>query len=81
MRSAIPALALLFPVSALAAPPTSNTIAPIDREIATVLPTSEEDAWMQVPWRTNIFEAIQEAGKAKKPVFLWVMNGNPLGCA
>ena len=53
----------------------------LDQRVAALLPTAAENGFMQVPWRTNIMEAIAEAGRANKPVFLWVMNGNPLGCA
>jgi len=49
--------------------------------VAALLPSSEEDRWLEVPWRTNMMTAISEAGRAGKPVLLWVMNGNPLGCA
>jgi hypothetical protein len=53
----------------------------LGKRIAAVLPTGEEDRWLEIPWRTNIGEAIGEAQRAGKPVLLWVMNGNPLGCA
>jgi hypothetical protein len=53
----------------------------LEKRIASVLPTQEEDRWLQIPWRTNVMEAVTEAGRAGKPVMLWVMNGNPLGCA
>jgi hypothetical protein len=36
---------------------------------------------MQIPWRSNILEAIEEGRRTGKPIFLWIMNGNPLGCA
>lgn len=35
---------------------------------------------MQIPWRTNVLQARAEAQRAGKPLFLWVMDGNPLGC-
>jgi hypothetical protein len=73
-------VSLFLPAAGALAAPAPSTSA-LEREIASVLPTREEDAWLEVPWRTNIFEAIEEAGRTKKPVFLWVMNGNPLGCA
>jgi hypothetical protein len=54
---------------------------PIDREIAALLPSDSENRWMLIPWRTNIMAAIEEGRRVNKPIFLWVMNGNPLGCA
>ena len=53
----------------------------LEKRIAAVLPTQEEDRWLEIPWRTNIGDAIAEARRSNKPVLLWVMNGNPLGCA
>jgi hypothetical protein len=55
--------------------------ASLDEQIASILPNEEEDRWLEIPWRTNIMAAIEEAGRVNKPVLLWVMNGNPLGCA
>lgn len=52
----------------------------LEKRIAEVVPTAKEERWLQIPWRTNIMEARQEAQQKGKPLFLWVMNGNPLGC-
>ena len=77
----IPALAALLlanssPTSA-AAPLVPLTL---DQRIASVLPTAEEDRWQSVGWRVNLMAARDEAQKARKPVFLWIMVGNPQGC-
>ena len=48
--------------------------------MAGVLPSKEEDRWLEIDWQTNIAEARREAERQGKPVLLWVMNGNPLGC-
>ena len=53
----------------------------LDQKIAAVLPSKAEDLWLEIPWRTNIADALTEASHARKPILLWVMNGNPLGCA
>lgn len=52
----------------------------LDRKIAAALPTAAEDRWLKIPWRANVMEARTEAQRQGKPVFLWVMDGNPLGC-
>src|SRR5689334_2531852 len=52
----------------------------LEKKIAAVLPTREEDRWLEIDWHTNIAEARREAERQGKPVLLWVMNGNPLGC-
>ncbi|MFT4548117.1 MAG: hypothetical protein ACI8XO_004822 [Verrucomicrobiales bacterium] len=33
-----------------------------------------------IPWRTDLWEARREAAVAGKPIFLWEMDGHPLGC-
>jgi hypothetical protein len=52
----------------------------LDREIAAVLPRPSEERWLQVPWRTDFAAARAEANRAGKPLFLWMMDGHPLGC-
>ena len=44
-----------------------------------IVPAAEEK-WQTIPWRVDLIAARDEASKAKKPVFLWSMNGHPLGC-
>ena len=45
-----------------------------------ILPTTKESAWLTIPWRTNLWDARQEAAKSGKPIYLWEMDGHPLGC-
>jgi hypothetical protein len=52
----------------------------IESKIASVVPTAEEDKWLQIPWHTNLMQARLEAQRLNRPLFLWVMNGNPMGC-
>ncbi|WP_309706894.1 hypothetical protein [Armatimonas sp.] len=56
------------------------TLDTLDQKMKVVLPTSEEELWLQIPWRTNIMAARLEAQRTRKPLYLWIMNGNPLGC-
>jgi hypothetical protein len=51
----------------------------LDARIRAVLPTPEEDAFLQIPWRLNVMEARAESLRTGKPMFLWEMNGHPLG--
>ena len=37
-------------------------------------------AWRTVPWKTSLLDAQAEAAKTKKPIFIWAMDGHPLGC-
>lgn len=52
----------------------------IDSLVASVLPTAAEEKWLSIPWRTNLTAARREAAREKKPIFVWMMNGHPLGC-
>jgi hypothetical protein len=40
----------------------------------------EEQKWQQIPWRTNLWQARVDAAAAGKPIYLWEMDGHPLGC-
>lgn len=44
------------------------------------LQTCETEAWRSIPWRTSLLQARQEAAQQGKPIFVWAMDGNPLGC-
>lgn len=43
-------------------------------------PRPDELRWQDVPWQTDVREACRLAAEQHKPIFLWAMNGNPLGC-
>lgn len=61
-------------------PDSSNETSTLDDRIADLLPTAEEDRFLRIPWRTNLLQARVEASAQRKPMFMWVMNGDPLGC-
>lgn len=48
--------------------------------IDSVLPTADDDRFLSIPWRTNLMAARREAQTERRPIFLWMMVGNPLGC-
>ena len=41
-------------------------------------PTGE--AWRTIPWKLTLLNARDQAARESKPVFLWAMDGHPLGC-
>jgi hypothetical protein len=47
---------------------------------ALIKPAKGEEKWTEIPWRTNLWRARQEAAKQGKPILLWEMDGHPLGC-
>ena len=38
------------------------------------------EAWRSIPWTISLVEAQNRAAREKKPIFIWSMDGNPLGC-
>ncbi len=40
----------------------------------------KDEAWRTIPWKLSVLDAREAAAREKKPVFLWSMNGHPLGC-
>ena len=42
--------------------------------------TKPPEPWESIGWRIDLLAARDEAVKAGKPLFLWAMNGHPLGC-
>lgn len=39
-----------------------------------------DELWRSIPWQISIVEARELAAKEKKPIFVWVASGEPLGC-
>jgi hypothetical protein len=52
----------------------------LDRKIRAVLPRPEEERWLKVPWELNLMKARLESQEAGKPLLVWIMDGNVLGC-
>ncbi|HET7558934.1 MAG TPA: hypothetical protein VFK80_03155 [Limnochordia bacterium] len=61
---------------------TAATLSPerLDDFLAFIKPTSEELRWTEINWETDLWEARKKAAAVGKPLFLWAMNGDPLGC-
>jgi hypothetical protein len=66
--------------SSLAAAAEPITPAQFDEVRKVIKPQAGEDKWAEIPWLTNLWQARQVAAKAGKPILLWEMDGNPLGC-
>ena len=73
----MPQLAILF--LALAAPPQLAD-GQVEQLLAAIRPSEGEDPFATIPWQTNLWEARKLAVKEGKPLLLWEMDGNPLGC-
>jgi len=78
LKSAVSSLCVASGLSLLGG--MAEAVSDLDSKIASVLPNSQEDAWLQIGWHTNLMQARGLAQNAQRPLFLWVMNGHPLGC-
>ena len=38
------------------------------------------EVWKTIPWHTELLSAQRAAVQQKKPIFIWSMDGHPLGC-
>ena len=47
---------------------------------ALIKPGAGEEKWSRIPWLASLWEARRRAAAAGKPILLWEMDGNPLGC-
>jgi hypothetical protein len=45
-----------------------------------IKPRAPEMKWEEIPWRVDLWEARKTAAEAAKPLMLWEMDGNPMGC-
>lgn len=41
---------------------------------------ADDEVWRTIPWKTSVLDAQKEAGEQQKPIFIWAMDGHPLGC-
>jgi hypothetical protein len=50
------------------------------RKLHAELQPDQTAMWRSVPWKTSVLSAQQIAADEKKPIFIWAMDGHPLGC-
>lgn len=50
------------------------------RELHAELQPDNTALWRTIPWKTSMLDAQQVAAEEKKPLFIWAMDGHPLGC-
>jgi len=69
-------MVLLVLLAALQEPLSTEDFTKIHSQLA----APKDEPWRSIPWKLTMLEARDAASKDKKPVFLWSMNGHPLGC-
>jgi len=70
---------LAFVIAAAAATADEFTEADFLKIHAELQP-DDSALWRSVPWKTSVLSAQQIAAEQKKPIFIWAMDGHPLGC-
>ena len=50
------------------------------RELLTQLQPAIDEPWRTIPWKIALLDAQRNAAKENKPIFIWAMDGHPLGC-
>src|SRR5262245_60557054 len=59
--------------------PGALTLAEFEKLHKDLQPPKDE-LWRSIPWQVSILEGRELAAKTKKPIFVWVASGEPLGC-
>ena len=71
-------LCLLFAHAMSAAEPIATQ--QFEKLHALIKPQKDEQKWEQIPWLSDLWEARMQAAEEGKPILLWEMDGQPLGC-
>ena len=50
------------------------------RRLHKELQVSKEEPWQTIPWKIALLDAQRTAAAERKPIFIWAMDGHPLGC-
>ena len=45
-----------------------------------LLRPEKDEPWRTIPWKISVLDAQAAAAEQKKPLFIWAMDGHPLGC-
>ena len=45
-----------------------------------MLQPAPEEPWRTIPWKIALLDAQREAAQSNRPIFIWAMDGHPLGC-
>ena len=62
------------------APGDGPKISEIESLKTLIKPRAEETKWEEIPWMVDLWEARKKAAQTGKPLMLWEMDGNPMGC-
>ncbi len=79
MRTATFALLLMLFMQPTASRAVELSEADFKRLHGELRPAADEP-WRTIPWKISLLDAQHAAAKSQKPIFIWAMDGHPLGC-
>jgi hypothetical protein len=50
------------------------------RRLQQALTPDASEPWRTIPWKIALLDAQHVAASQSKPIFIWAMDGHPLGC-
>lgn len=50
------------------------------KRVSKFVTNSENAQWRRIPWIPSLWEGVKASQAKNKPMFIWAMNGEPLGC-
>jgi len=50
------------------------------RRLHQLLQPQPDESWRTIPWTIALLDAQRNAARQQKPIFIWAMDGHPLGC-
>ena len=50
------------------------------RTLPAQLKPAADEPWRTIPWKISLLDAQRIAARQNKPIFIWAMDGHPLGC-
>ncbi len=78
MKHLAGAAALVLAAGALAQAGPADERAAVEARAAQLRPTADMLKWYAVPWLHDLAEAVRQAKAEKRPLFVWVADGEPL---
>jgi hypothetical protein len=75
MKPLLLAAALLLPASLASAELTPGQFTKLHKELQ-----PPHEAWTTLPWLSSLLPAQHTALAEGKPLFIWAMDGHPMGC-
>ena len=81
MKRYLPLLAAVLSIGAPAAPATAEGLSDADfQRLHRQLQPAADEPWRTIPWKIALLDAQRAAAQQSKPIFIWAMDGHPLGC-